>query len=179
MDHRIGETRMMPTRPRQHLDPDHCPGHQGGRSPAAEERQRVTGRIVKPQKLKERSEEGQTAGGGYGCRAIAAKRRAGGNLAANCKDVGQCLVEIAHPLPQLCSTKHIRSQSKCKSALDNGEAYALAKGAAASARSQPVLARTGIEAARRCNGTAGGHGLSLFFVFRDRSNRSALKRRRE
>src|SRR3981081_3224692 len=104
----------MPTRPRQHLDPDHCPANQGGRSPAGEERQRVTGRIVKPQKLKERSEEGQTAGGSDGCRAIAAKRRAGGNLAANCKNVGQCLVEIAHPLPQLCNTKHIRSQSKCK-----------------------------------------------------------------
>ncbi len=48
----------------------------------------MTGRIVKPQKLKERGEESQAAGGGDGCRAIAAERRAGGNLAANCEDVG-------------------------------------------------------------------------------------------
>ena len=61
-----------------------------------EKNQRMTGRIVKPQKLGERREESQTAGGGDRCRPIAAKRGAGGNLAANGEDVAQGLVEIAH-----------------------------------------------------------------------------------
>ena len=48
----------------------------------------MTGWIVKPQKLNARSEQRQTAGGGHGCRAIAAERRAGGDLAADREDVG-------------------------------------------------------------------------------------------
>src|ERR1700738_3768353 len=87
---------MMPARPRLHLDPDHGPGHQRSRSPAREENQRLTGWIAEPQKLKERGDQSQTAGGGDRSRTITAKCSASGNLAANCEDVGQSLVEIAH-----------------------------------------------------------------------------------
>ena len=44
----------------------------------------------------DRGEQRHAAGGGDGGRTIAAKRRAGGDLAANGEDVGQRLVEVAH-----------------------------------------------------------------------------------
>src|SRR5216684_7897546 len=75
----------------------------------------MTGRIVEPQELQDGGDQSHAACGGDGRRAITAKRRAGGNLAANCENVGQRLVEIAHSYPGLCNTKYTRVQSKCKS----------------------------------------------------------------
>jgi hypothetical protein len=97
---------MMPARSRLHLDPDHGPRHQRRRRPAGEKQQRMSGRIFKPQKLNCCREQRQTAGGGDGCRAIAAKRGAGGNLVADSEDVGQRLVQIAHLSPKLCNAKY-------------------------------------------------------------------------
>src|SRR5258705_7513581 len=74
----------------------------------------MTGWVVEPQQLKDRGDQRQAARGGDSCWAIAAKRRAGGNLASYGENVGQRLVEIAHPLPQLCNAKYTKLQSECK-----------------------------------------------------------------
>src|SRR5689334_1225102 len=56
----------------------------------------MAGRIVKPQKLKDGGDQSQAASAGDYCRPIATKRRTCRNLAADCGNVGQRLVEIAH-----------------------------------------------------------------------------------
>src|SRR5215212_5530724 len=76
----------------------------------------MAGRIVKPQELKDGGDQSQAASGGDYCRPIATKRRTGSNLAADCGNVGQRLVEIAHLMPQLYIAKYTRTQSKCKPA---------------------------------------------------------------
>ena len=114
VDHRIGETGMMPTRTRSHLHPDDARRDQRGGGPPGEKDHRLSGRIVEPQELRDRGDQRQTAGGGDRRRTIAAERRAGGNLAANRKDVGQRLVEIPHLPTLLYIAKYTRSQSDCK-----------------------------------------------------------------
>jgi hypothetical protein len=74
----------------------------------------MAGRIVKPQELKDGGDQSQAASGGDYCRPIATKRRTGGNLAADCGNVGQRLVEIAHLMPQLYIAKYTHTQSKRK-----------------------------------------------------------------
>src|SRR5438874_1406356 len=74
----------------------------------------MAGRIVKPQELKDCGDQSQATSGGDDCRPVATKRRTGGNLAADCGNVGQRLVEIAHLMPQLYIAKYTRMQSKCK-----------------------------------------------------------------
>src|ERR1700704_1656837 len=115
---------MMPLRPRLHLGPDHAGGHQRGRRPAGEKLEGMTGRIVKPPEFKERRKESETAGGGDGRRTIAAKRRAGGDLAADRGDVGQGLVEIAHPGPFTLQCKVLRGCNVNTSAVSGGESMA-------------------------------------------------------